>query len=256
MNRNLNIILSILSLLALPVFADNNNSNQNQQTMHFQGMHSGHSNSSAHPNNVSTHNPVTPIKMPNRVFNSQPSSNPAFVHHSNPSMNQPTHQTSPSNVTQWNSGGNHHWEHNNNWGQTNTSNNSHHEEEHHDHWQNNNSVPTYLYYYQTPVYPYVPTDDNSYFYSSSPDTETTYTGTTTEMPYTLPTGIWVVASDGNVPDNALLYQTDANNIPNYYCRSGYNNQTYYGVLIPNDGCYATDQGNSIKFNQYEVLVSE
>lgn len=35
----------------------------------------------------------------------------------------------------------------------------------------------------------------------------------------------------------------------------YMNKMKYGVLVPNDGCYIEEQNVTMRFNDYEVLVS-
>ena len=85
-------------------------------------------------------------------------------------------------------------------------------------------------------------DDDSY--SSSDDATAQY-----------PNGNWVSINNGNIPPYAIVYDNE-NGVSTYYCRAEYNGQTYYGQLIPNDGCYARDQATTIRFDTYEVLVSQ
>ena len=66
--------------------------------------------------------------------------------------------------------------------------------------------------------------------------------------------VWLMSSKGQVPANAVIYSTD-NGITTYYCRADYKGQVYYGELIPNDGCYVQDQSVTLRFDQYEVLLT-
>lgn len=100
----------------------------------------------------------------------------------------------------------------------------------------------------------------AYYEGNEPDNDSYVTTTqptpVNEQEYTnqLPNGVWVTANSGNVPDNAIAY-SDQNGNTAYYCRAMYNNQLYYGELLPNDGCYAQDQSTLIRFTEYDVLVN-
>lgn len=116
-------------------------------------------------------------------------------------------------------------------------------------------APSYIYFNSYPYY-YKSNEDDSYYYttpssSTNINSETIYQS---DMDNSLPEGNWVVASDGQVPDNAIIYN-DVNNATTYYCRAIYRDQMYYGVLILNDACYIKDQSATIRFDQYDVLVS-
>ena len=126
------------------------------------------------------------------------------------------------------------------------------------HFHHNNStvVVPYFYDFTTPDY-YVtqPEDDNSFNYSTTTE-ETPNDNDTIQPPtsFNFPDGQWIASSDGSVPNQALVYQTQ-NGQPTYYCRVLYQNQYAYGVLTPNEGCYITDQSNVIRFNTYDVLTA-
>jgi len=106
----------------------------------------------------------------------------------------------------------------------------------------------YFNYYGFPNYGY-PTEDNSYYYET-PNEESNNTATTSS----LPTGQWISASNGEVPNKAIVYQTN-NNVVNYYCRANHRYTMTYGVLVSNEGCLIQDQGSTVRLNEYEVLVS-
>lgn len=107
-------------------------------------------------------------------------------------------------------------------------------------------------YFVSPGPSYVTTYEANYVTNDvSPDT--TYSNAVVNDNQ-LPNGNWVSTENGNVPNNAIGYQDQDGNIV-YYCRASYNGQLYYGVLIPDDGCYTQDQSTSIRFSTYEALVS-
>lgn len=103
---------------------------------------------------------------------------------------------------------------------------------------------------------YYPSEDSSYSVSNDAATNTNSdtTGSESDNTTQLPSGEWVPANNGDMPNNAIAYQ-DQNGNSGYYCRAMYNNKLYYGELIPNDGCYANDQSVTIHFSDYEVLVT-
>ncbi|GEM_PF-5851890 len=122
-------------------------------------------------------------------------------------------------------------------------------------------VPYFFYYNNVyPFYYNVPNDDSYYHTTAPSDNNDNISGyEITSQPDnaydgSLPEGIWVAASNGGVPGNAIVYQTN-NNVDTYYCRAYYRDQMYYGVLTPDDACYIHDQSATIRFDQYEVLVS-
>jgi hypothetical protein len=93
--------------------------------------------------------------------------------------------------------------------------------------------------------PYVqPAGPDDYDYSS-------------EQAVSPPSQSWVAASNGQVPPGAVVNTNNPNsNGPTYYCQAVYDNQTFSGVLVPNDGCYVQDETNgaTIRLTTYEVLV--
>lgn len=66
---------------------------------------------------------------------------------------------------------------------------------------------------------------------------------------------WVWSDSGDVPDNAIIYQYQ-NNAPIFYCRAYVEGDFYDGYLVPNDGCYADLDGQSTRFELYQVYVGE
>lgn len=128
----------------------------------------------------------------------------------------------------------------------------------HRHYRNNNFQNVYYFY----PYGYIPTYTN-YVIDGSPDNDsyTSYTTSTPQQNYpgNIQTGvgtnqIWVDAQNGNIPDNAIIFQVEANGNKTYYCQAQYKNANYQGVLVLNDACYVQDQNVSMRFTQYQVLV--
>lgn len=69
--------------------------------------------------------------------------------------------------------------------------------------------------------------------------------------------IWVDSFNGDVPDNAIIYENSRNTKLLYYCRGVYKGQFYYGELVPNEGCYIGDPDHSVKarlFTSYQVMI--
>jgi hypothetical protein len=96
-----------------------------------------------------------------------------------------------------------------------------------------------------------PAGPDDYDYSSEQATQPS------EEPEAPPQQSWVSAGNGQVPQGAVVNTDDqSTNGPVYYCQAVYNNQTFSGVLVPNDGCYVQDEANSatIRLTTYEVLV--
>jgi len=119
-----------------------------------------------------------------------------------------------------------------------------HEEhhEHHEHHEHNVQFVPFIYYLNTyPAY-----DDDSYVYPDTEDSNNTYTASGS-------TETWVSAQGGEVPSNAVVNNND-NSGTTYYCRAAFDNNTYYGILVANEGCYAKTNSATILFNDYEVMV--
>lgn len=121
----------------------------------------------------------------------------------------------------------------------------HHEGEHRH--RTGGTVIYYPFIYSSPTY-YYPTDDSSYVdYSSPPAVETNT--------ISLPEGVWVAASNGDVPENAIEYSVQ-NGVSIFYCRASYQGNMYYGQLSPNDACVYRDSSVTLRFTSYDVLVSQ
>lgn len=95
------------------------------------------------------------------------------------------------------------------------------------------------YYHQTVIYvPY-------YYFNYYPDAAVNQAS---------PDQLWISASDGYVPNNAIVYQTISGN-PIYYCRVYHQDNFIVGILLPNDGCYIEINSENIGFENYQVLIS-
>lgn len=165
-----------------------------------------------------------------------------------------THQNQPGAVHQNQPhGGSTSWNHGSKGGGWGGNSGNGNNSWHHGHHNHNNQVfffstyPYYPYYYPSYAPAYSPPADNDYYpaesdYTSAPE-------------YSNPSGTWVTASGGAVPEYAVVASQDnGNNV--YYCRVQYNNQTYYGTLVINDACYVDDSANAVtmRFDNYQVLV--
>ena len=105
-------------------------------------------------------------------------------------------------------------------------------------WRNKNNRHTYIYvapYYIPYYYGYYPSYSNETNYSSEPASNEDYN--TNQNVDT--NQVWVAASNGEIPNNAVVY-SDENGSTTYYCRGIYNNVLYTGELVPNEACYAQD----------------
>ncbi len=116
----------------------------------------------------------------------------------------------------------------------------------------NQSIPQshqQYYYFDNNGYPY-------FVNTTAADNSSSYVESTNEVSNSsssLPSGKWISAKNGEIPDKAIVYQIN-NDVSTYYCRASYKYTTYYGVLTP-EGCFVHDQSETIRLNQYEVLVS-
>lgn len=68
------------------------------------------------------------------------------------------------------------------------------------------------------------------------------------------TQIWVWSAVGEIPRNAVVYQ-NINGSSVYYCRVNLDNVLFSGVMVPNDGCYVQVGDQSIRYSNYQVLVT-
>ncbi len=67
--------------------------------------------------------------------------------------------------------------------------------------------------------------------------------------------IWVNADEyGDIPPNAIAYQY-VNGSTLYYCRIHIDTGIYEGVFVPGDGCYVQLDDETVRFTNFEVLVS-
>jgi hypothetical protein len=119
-------------------------------------------------------------------------------------------------------------------------------------WRNNNN----RHYYSVPIVYYIPYyvgsyPDNSNDTSTSAEPASNETDNTNQQSDT--NQVWVAASNGEVPNNAVVYSNENGNTT-YYCRGIYNNVLYTGELVPNEACYAQDGSVSLRFDDYDVLV--
>lgn len=156
----------------------------------------------------------------------------------------------------------------NNWiSQPVTHNQSqfHGHEEHGEHHFHHNNYGGYFYPNYVPSYVVFPYDTSYVSYTSTPD------NSAAEEPSNQPQASsptpssyvqasagqqWLSAQNGNVPDNAVLFQSDAKGNKFYYCQAQLKTTNYFGVLVPGDACYVQDQGASIRFTSYQVLVQQ
>jgi hypothetical protein len=97
---------------------------------------------------------------------------------------------------------------------------------------------------------------NSGFYYSDPRGNSMSITETRSYPVIVnqyPNANWVwINNNGNIPGNALVLQY-INGNPVFYCRVQNGNALYYGRLVPNQGCYLTNNPNQA-FNTYQVLI--
>lgn len=129
------------------------------------------------------------------------------------------------------------------------------EQRDHHHFFNND------YFYSYPVYTVYPYYYNDLYYTTSP--EETYspnepeTYTASGEPEVLKAEVWEDENGGSIPSSPVVFY-DSNNNPYYECRGEYNNQIYYGSIVPNDDCYAHINNNSnvLRFDSYQVLTHE
>lgn len=112
----------------------------------------------------------------------------------------------------------------------------------------------YYYYPYYPDYNVSYPDDYAYSDNTGDENTNSYSTLSANDNQIVPAENWVAASNGDVPANAEIYN-DANGSTTYYCRSAYSNQEYYGVLVPQDGCYVNDQSVTLRFVNYEVLLN-
>lgn len=66
-----------------------------------------------------------------------------------------------------------------------------------------------------------------------------------------PNAIWIPMQNGALPPNAIIMQY-VNGYPVYYCKVQRSDQTYYGQLLPNEGCSLYEQDNYV-YKDYFVL---
>jgi hypothetical protein len=224
----------------------------NQNHQHANHQH----NMNFHPENHAAtnvrHNPTLSQSMPHGGSGNQ------NHQHNNNQISHQNIQQNNMNFHQGNQG--------NNQGHNNYNNNRNNNHNNHNNNVNSEFFPFY------PVYPIVSPDYGYYDYDSAPASDDSYFGgndsfydssdnnsavSSSSSVAQYPNGNWVSADNGNVPNNAIVYNnTNTNGISTYYCRADYNGQTYYGLLVPNEGCYVQDQTVSIRFNTYDVLVSQ
>lgn len=68
------------------------------------------------------------------------------------------------------------------------------------------------------------------------------------------TQIWVWSAIGEIPQNAVVYQNE-NGMATYYCRVFLDNNVFSGVMVPNEGCYVQLDDQTIRYTNYQVLVT-
>jgi hypothetical protein len=118
---------------------------------------------------------------------------------------------------------------------------------------NSFTVPYIINGYGSSYYVTQP-DDDSYDYTTTATDTSNDNSVSQPTSFNLPEGQWTSSSNGNVPDQSIVYQT-VNGQSTYYCRAQYQNQFTYGVLTPNEGCYINNQSNLVYFNTYDVLTA-
>lgn len=124
--------------------------------------------------------------------------------------------------------------------------------------KHNFNVP-FAIYYTNSLYPYYPTTygytsyDNSYLNDVPSVSITEISNSVSNLQNQLPSGIWQSASQGNIPEGAIVYQ-NINRSDTFYCRANYHDTTFYGMVIQGEGCYIQQGSSTIRFTQYEVLV--
>jgi hypothetical protein len=178
-----------------------------------------------------------------------------------PTINNPGGKTAGQAQANYDHNNDHNNNHNNNHGHNNGNNYPHHN-------HNGNYYHSYNHHYpqnNVVVYPFVYSVVND----GGGDAEVTPTPVSQDQPQgqplqpnqQTPDGVWVNAINGQVPPNAIAEQdsTEENNNANnvsYYCRAIYNEQIFYGELVPGDGCYVEDSAHqaTIRLKDYQALV--
>lgn len=233
--------LSIILLLIIEVigYADRRHVNVNQQVLQpTTTVVAPHQRAMVHPNQPRS------LAQPARVIrNANVPQHPVVIQRAQRVRSQNFANTRQVNVNNVNQQGRRveHWHHRNqNW--------------------NNGFYSTLFYGFYPIVAPFYydyDTSQSNYTVSNTPEYTNTNTVQTVETTYTndnqVPNGNWVPFDNYNIPNNAVVYQ-DENGNSGYYCRALFNNQLYYGQFIPNDGCYSQDQGATIRFDKFDILV--
>jgi len=106
-----------------------------------------------------------------------------------------------------------------------------------------------LYNYPVPNYAYYPSKPQiSSAATTIPQTASTSAATPNDE-------TWQAAENGTVPNKAVINNTE-NGKTTYYCRTTYNKELSYGVLVPNDGCYIETATVTMRFTTYDVLTKK
>ncbi len=130
----------------------------------------------------------------------------------------------------------------------------HHDKKQMEQHQNQNFGNNKRFIHSNVIYvPYIYYPYSDYGGAPVNNYQTNYYNTSPPTSFSYPQGEWVGSSNGSVPEYAIVYQnTGSQRI--FYCRVDLENQTVYGFLVENDGCYINDNnGNKVRYDEYEVL---
>lgn len=100
----------------------------------------------------------------------------------------------------------------------------------------------------------VPVQNSGFYYSDSYG-NSIGVSQTSNVPVLInqyPNAVWVSMTNGQVPSNAIVSQY-INGYPLYFCRVQNYNRFIYGQLVPNQGCYISNQQTQ-PFRSYQILV--
>lgn len=111
-------------------------------------------------------------------------------------------------------------------------------------------------YYPAPSYIYNSAPSNYFSSSKSVNDTTPVQPATSPIDTATPSDeTWIAAQDGKIPERAVINNTE-NGKNTYYCRTSYNKELNYGVLVVNDGCYIETSTVTMRFTTYEVLTKK
>ena len=114
---------------------------------------------------------------------------------------------------------------------------------------------SYYYYPGNYLYSYPLIINNYNTYYDLPQNSVQQSGRAGQISAAQSKETWVTVRNGDIPDSAVI-NMNANGQVTYYCRTKYMNKMNYGELIPNDGCYIDGENVTMRFTNYQVLISQ